>query len=301
VIAVILVGVALPIVVANGDVPVIIRGEPRGAIVAFLAATLWNFAHLEWLLHQHGRVYEYQQQQKNDKGDMPDQGHGEETMPDSQQLSLANRTPAQVLQGLRFASSSSSSSSVDLVWAHPGQARVALTVLLLASTALLVAGSVLELISFTSVLGGETMGCPRRYTLYTLGAALVSDFALTDNAAPFAIWVLCLAYFVFVGVVPWLVHMVHVLFFLGRVAWPAAVFEITNVAWTVASIEALLLSVIALQVRFSDSERCVLSRLLARASGLCCHPISSYAHFIIGRMASHEPRSILSRSANLLN
>jgi uncharacterized membrane protein YecN with MAPEG domain len=250
VIAVILVGVALPIVVANGDVPVIIRGEPRGAIVAFLAATLWNFAHLEWLLHQHGKVW-YQQQ--NDQGEMPvDQGHGEETMPEPSQ-SLGNRTPAQVLQGLRFASPSP---SVDLVWAHPGPARIALTVLLLASTALLVAGSVLELISFTSVLGGETMGCPRRYTLYTLGTALVSDFSLTDNAAPFAIWILCLAYFVFVGVVPWLVHAVHVFFFVGRVAWPAAVFEITNVAWTVASIEALLLSVIALQVSFVFTRQC---------------------------------------------
>jgi hypothetical protein len=258
VIAVILVGVALPIVVANGDVPVIIRGEPRGAIVAFLAATLWNFAHLEWLLHQHSRVYEEEQlceqEDHQHHGDMKlDPANEEEIMPEQQQLlSLENRTPAQVLQGLRFASSSS---SVDLVWAHPAQARVALTVLLLASTALLVAGSTLELISFTSVLGSETQGCPRRYTLYTLGTALVSDFALTDNSDPFAIWVLCIAYFVFTGVVPWLVHIVHVFFFLGRVAWPAAVFEITNVAWTVASIEALLLSVIALQVRFPDSER----------------------------------------------
>jgi hypothetical protein len=217
-----MVGAALPIVLAGGEVPVVLRGEPRGAIVSFLVAALWNFAHLKWLLHQHTLLYQSEEMQ-----------------------SIAfSPSPAQVLRGMRFAST-----KIDQVWANPGYAKLALQVLLLASIALLAAGSTLELISFTSVLGGESVGCPRRYTLYSLGTALVSDFALTDHAAPFAIWILCLAYFVFVGVVPWLVHVVHASFFLGRVSWPADVFEITNVAWIVASIEALLLSINAIQVR----------------------------------------------------
>jgi hypothetical protein len=41
--AVLLVGAALPIVLAGGKVPEVLRGEPRGAIISFLVAALWNF------------------------------------------------------------------------------------------------------------------------------------------------------------------------------------------------------------------------------------------------------------------
>jgi len=36
-----------------GDLPLIVRGEPGGAIIAFLIATLWEFVHIEVLTFFH--------------------------------------------------------------------------------------------------------------------------------------------------------------------------------------------------------------------------------------------------------
>jgi len=52
-IIVILVGVQVRLTIA-GDLPLIIKGESGGAILAFLFATLWEFVHLEAVTYYHG-------------------------------------------------------------------------------------------------------------------------------------------------------------------------------------------------------------------------------------------------------
>lgn len=46
------------LITANiADVPVIVTAEPRGAIVSFLVATLWECIHTEWMIHLHLHYY----------------------------------------------------------------------------------------------------------------------------------------------------------------------------------------------------------------------------------------------------
>lgn len=49
-----MIGLILELSIA-GSTPVVIKGEPRGAIIAFLVATVWEFVHLEWMVSYHDK------------------------------------------------------------------------------------------------------------------------------------------------------------------------------------------------------------------------------------------------------
>lgn len=221
-----LVGVSLQIRVA--DVPVIIKGEPRGAIIAFLLATLWRFAHIEWITALHTRIIIL-----NHRND------GQEREPNEENAGT-------VVSAMRFQTTGSGTAVKSC--RSPVMARLIMSLLLAVAVGLFLAGSSTEVVRFTSVLGGESVGCVRSYNLYTLGAELVSDFSLEANSAKPGTWTLFIAYILLLAVAPLFVHAVHILVFVLNVKHKTLC-RIADISWTFASVDVLLVSVFTVQVR----------------------------------------------------
>lgn len=213
---VLLIGVTLEVMI-NG-VPVVIKGEPRPAIVAFLFATLWEFFHLEWMTHCHQKKIDYEPTE-------------------NEQVTL---------NAMRFQSGWNSERN-PLVSKSPKCLRLGMYVLITTVIGLFLAGSLLDCIRFTSVLAGEAEGCVRSYNLYTLGTAFVSDFFLHLNKANAATWILFLAYIICIIVLPLFVHLVHALVCLFNVKGKRLCL-LSDMCWTFASVDVLLIAVITAQV-----------------------------------------------------
>ena len=204
-----MVGVLLEINVADG-VPLVIKAEPRPAIIAFLVATVWEFIQIEWIVGLHDKLCS--PQDRVDK--------------------IRRTVPAWYRDGVRT-NAWNVRASMWLVWTL--------------AIGLLLTGSLLELIRFTSVLGGETAGCIRSYNVYELGAELVSDFFLFANNAKPGVWTMTISFFLFLVVFPLYGHLVHALSFLFDIR-QRHMCLLADQCWTFASVEVLVLAVFTVEV-----------------------------------------------------
>lgn len=205
-----MIGVLLQITVAQ-DVPLIIKAEPRPAIVAFLVATVWEFVQIEVMASMHDK--QCSDQDRKDRI--------QRTVPKWFRTRVhANSLSLRVCMGLLFA----------------------------AACGLYVSGSIIEAIRFTSVLGGEVEGCPRAYNLYEIGTTLISDFFLLANDAEPAVWTLFFSYILFLTIFPLFGHLVHGLVFLFNIR-ERRMCTVADMCWTFASVEILALALFTVEVR----------------------------------------------------
>ena len=217
---ILIVGVLLQLNVSGG-VPVIARGEPRPAIIAFLIATLWEFVHIEWMTLYHNRMLHTSEHEE----------------------SPSSPKDSTLVQAVRF----NTSEGPPRKCSNPATLHGFLLLLLLCTLGLFAAGSTLELVRFTTVKTGEEGGCPRSYNLYTVGLEAISEIVRHDNDAEWAVWTMYVAYAAFVIIIPWAVHGVHILGLACGVR-SKGLFELADMAWTFASVEVFLIGLFVVEV-----------------------------------------------------
>ena len=207
-----------------GDLPVLVRGEPRSALHVFLIATVWQSVHLEWMLSRHRRqlgavVSSYQP---------------------------SHQSQANLMRHLTF----ESSYRMNVYCANTGVARLLMCLLVAASLALYFAGTFLDLVSFEWTYAGDTEGCKLSYNLYSLGTTLVEDFFLYRSNVKGGIWFMYLLYILCMAILPLCTHVVHI---LGLVFGfnDRHLFRVVDLGWTFACVEVLLIGVFVTQVRGS--------------------------------------------------
>jgi len=222
VVIILVVGVMLEIIV-EGDVPVIVKAEPRLAIIAFLFATLWEFIQIEWMTHCHHK-----------------------NLSNSKEETLSRTKPKNVLDSLRFRSNCSSDRN-SLACKSPVCLRASMRLILCLLIGLFLAGSIIENIRFTSVVADEKEGCVRDYNLYSLGTTLVSPFNLQANSAKPYMWILLFAQIILLAVLPLFVHLVHVLVCILNVT-NERLCRIADICWTFASVDVFLIALYVVQV-----------------------------------------------------
>lgn len=219
-----MVGVQVQMVVA-GDVPLIIRAKPRGAIISFLVATIHEFIQIEWMTHCHQKKLSDRETTKaNERGE-------DENM----------------LGAMRFQSSWNSSQPPPLACKNPLFQRACLCLLLAATIGTLLAGSLLENIRFTATVGEEPEGCVRSYNLFSLGTTLTSDFFLDNSEAVAGVWTLFISYVILASVLPIFVHLVHISVCLFNID-SKFLCQAADICATFASIEVVILGLFTVQV-----------------------------------------------------
>jgi hypothetical protein len=204
-----MVGVSLEINVADG-VPVVIKAEPRPAIIAFLVATVWEFIQIEWIVTLHEKLCTSKDREEK----------------------IQRMVPAWYREGVLTNS-----------WTVRGPMFLLWTI----AVGLLLAGSIMEGIRFTSVLGGEMAGCIRSYNLYELGAFLWSDFFLLANDAKPGVWTMAISYVLCLAVFPLYVHLVHGLSLCFDIR-QRSMCLIADQFWTFASVEVYVLAIFTVEV-----------------------------------------------------
>lgn len=235
---ILIVGVLLELSVSSG-VPVIARGEPRPAIIAFLIATLWEFVHIEWMTHYHHREI-----------------HRNATF--LEEAPNTDDARQSIVEAIRF-----EDKDVSKKCSAPAVMRAFLLVLLFVTLGLFASGSYLELVRFTTVREGEDGGCPRSYNLYTVGSVAISELVRHENMSTWAVWTLYVSYIAFVIVIPWCVHAVHVLAFVFGFQ-SKSLFQLADMAWTFASVEVFLIGLFVVEVSHGNAQIC--SRLIVISS-----------------------------------
>ena len=201
----------------NG-VPVIARGEPRPAIIAFLVATLWEFVHIEWMtLFHHRNTASHSNIQ-------------------------ADQNPSNLAYAIRF-----NAGKVYKEFKDPLLLRGFLAILLLIAIALLAVGSTVDLVRFTTTLEGQSAGCVRAYSLFTFASIALSDLVLHENGAVPGIWTLVLSFTFFVQIIPWFVHIAHAMAIWFGVK-SRALFRFADGCWTFSCVEVFLISLYVIEV-----------------------------------------------------
>lgn len=200
-------------------VPVIARGEPRPAIIAFLVATLWEFVHIEWMTFFHHRNMA------------------------SHSKTASSQDQGNLAHAIRFNSGNSVKE-----FRNPLLLRVFLAMLLLIAVVLLALGSTIDLIRFKTTVEGQDDGCERAYSLFTFANIAVSDLVLHKNDATAGIWTLVLSFSLFVQIIPWCVHVIHAsAFWFGLNSRP--LFRFADACWTFSCVEVFLISLYVIEVR----------------------------------------------------
>lgn len=223
VVLILLVGVWLQAFI--GETTILIRGEVRPAIVAFLLATIWEFVHIEWMAALH------QQQSFAESTTVKDNNADNRPLMAALQFQNAynSTTPGRSCRNLTF--------PTLFVW-----------FLWVSSVVLYGAGSPLELLRFQTTEGEQQeVVCGRSYNLYEIGTELLSERALRDNSAKPAIWTLCVAYLLLVVACPLVTHAVQLLALLGVVK-NTVLLHIGDSIWTFASVDVVLMGVYIVQV-----------------------------------------------------
>jgi len=246
---VLIVGVMVEITVA-GDVPVVIKGEPRFAIVAFLLATLWEFIHIEWMTHVHQSHLDGLPPKNNEDDD--DNNNGEEDGPGEGTEDSTNTTPeGDIVKSLEFRSDLRSRDN-PLVCKSPLLLQASVLFLLCLSLGLFLAGASLETVRFISFASGATQGCTRSYNLYSLGRALISGFSLHLNGSKPSVWTLFFSYIILLIALPLLVHSIQTLTSVIRLK-NKNLCRTADATWTFASVDVYLLAVFVTQVSRSTA------------------------------------------------
>jgi hypothetical protein len=209
----------------NG-VPVVARGEPRPAILAFLLATLWLVVHIEWMVLSHQR-----------------------TMEKSSAADDAARCGGNLSGAIRFRGRDRANTThVEKQFRRPVLLRSGLAGLLLISFALFAVGSTLDLVRFTTTLAGDEAGCVRSINLFTFPNIAVSGLVLDRNESVYGIWILVVSFLVFVLVIPWFVHVVHAL----AIWWgfkSKVLFRVADAGWTFSCVEVFLIALYVIEIR----------------------------------------------------
>lgn len=253
------------------DVPVIVTAEPRPAIIAFLIATLWEFVHFEWMTQLHHDHYHNHHNKASDSNSSDDIVNGDATknhadeedhglsnncaeFDKSSEVNILSHERTLILQKLRFENFEKNELSGErdtLVCKSQLCLRIFVLVMILGVLALLLAGSVVECLSFTTYVGDNTIqGCQKSYNLYTLGSAMIQDNFLDGNSAPFGTWFMYLCYIFLVGFAPLFVIATH-MYIMGlqqQQKISPILCRAADVIWSFASIEILLLAIMLVQV-----------------------------------------------------
>jgi Paraquat-inducible protein A len=239
IIILILVGLTLEISLSNGSVPLVLRGEPRPAIISFLTATIWSFIHLEVISGYHLKQY-----QSSSFSNQPVQSelNGRAT-------STAGNSRSKFIDAIKFHSSKQSTYECR----SPILTRLLVLFLLTSTIAMFIVGSIYDVIRFTSyVTENATSGCIRAYNIYTIGTMLISNIFTFDNSAMAGVYSLFTCYMLFGVVFHLLVHCIHLISYVFDAIPPTPhlrlLCRIADIGWTFASVEVVLLSVFAVQV-----------------------------------------------------
>lgn len=217
-----------------GGTLAVTRAEPRGAIIAFFVATLWEFLQIEWTVQQNEHhLQNHPSEQNRAEG-------GEQEGPQDKDSFLG---------AMRFRTD----------WIHDTNTvpcrntsllRIIVSgILLLTTIALFVAGSMSEMVYFTSSGTSDSAPCKKSFNLVTLGNEMISDLALTQNDAIPAVWTLYIAYMLLVLIQPMAVHLVQILILLFDIRH-AALCRFADMFWGFASVEVLLMGVFVIEYRF---------------------------------------------------
>lgn len=217
VVILLLIGVSLHIGGADGP-PLVIKGEPRGSIISFLVATICVNFQIEWITELHVKAFHVKTEGTECK--------------DPIAFALRFRTASKSLKSCR----------------SPAMAKLTVGFFWALTLGLFLAGSLSEVITFTSFLGNSS--CVQSYNLYTLGTELVAASSLQGNSVKPQVWTLFMGYLLLAIVLPLVVHSVHGLVFVLDLK-TEKLCRLANVGWTFASAEVLVLALLVLQVRFS--------------------------------------------------
>jgi hypothetical protein len=216
------VGVLIEMTVADG-VPVLVKGEPRSAIVAFLVATLWEFVHFEWMTKLHEK-------------------HMHRGLGQRQEMT------GPLLSALRFKHSRDSDHEGKVFKFSMGLKLFAL-ILLVTTFSLFLVGSSVELVRFTSVRPEEPGGCTRSYNLYTAATEMVSPFMLHGSKHKLGIWIMYISYLFLCAVCNLIVHCIQVLVLVFDVK-NSTMCRFANQAWAFASVDVLIIGVYCIEFKF---------------------------------------------------
>ena len=274
IILLILIGLTLQISLNNGTVPLILKGEPRPAIIAFLFATIWSFIHLEVINEFH--MHQLQQQWGTlsfDTARPPPQQCRIDTSIDNDNSKEIISTPTStivnpvgslqqlpttttnVFDAIRIYPWRNATTTPILKFRNAIVGRLILLVLYVSTVVMLLMGSIYDIIHFTSYISDADPtttepGCIHAYNIYTLGTVMVSNFFLYDNSALPGVYILFISYVLFVVVAHLLVHGIHITILIFHNIPQQALFcRIADICWTYASVEVLLLGIFAVQVR----------------------------------------------------
>lgn len=274
IIVIILIGLTLQISLNNGTVPLILKGEPRHAIIAFLFATIWSFIHLEVVneyhmhqLHQHYETLTFSgtcqgPQCRVDALDDDDINKETEITPTAtSNLAMTQQQPTttNVYDALRIFPWRNASTSPQWKFRNATVGRLLLLVLYVSTVATLLVGSIYDVVHFTSYVTDadptttNEPGCIQAYNVYTLGTMMVSNFFLYDNSALPGVYILFISYVLFVMVAHLLVHGIHISILLFHsIPKQSLICRLADITWTYASVEVLLLGIFAVQYKFEE-------------------------------------------------
>ena len=260
-----------------GDVPLVVKAEPRGAIIAFLFATIHEFVQIEWMTHCH-QVHLPRKDSRQQRG-----GGGEADT---------------VWKALCFENGFMSNNSpygCSSSWLP----RLGFMLLLMVSMGLLVTGSILESIRFTGTVGGDTEGCEKTYNVYSLATALISDFSFHKNSAKAGIWILFISYWILVVGLPVLVHLIQLSVLLLNVK-SKFLCQLAYISSTFASIEVLILGLFVVQVRYSGFRSLYFFKWHSHVVTKSLFPNPQYKFVeLIGALAGNDNSEFFGISADL--
>jgi hypothetical protein len=245
----ILVGVLLQLNVGGTEVAT--RAEPRPSIIAFFLATVWEICQIEWVVHCHNKYVQY----PADPEDMKEESsQAIEAGATPAAENNEGSTPSHLLDAMKFRTKLSSNEDT-LTLSNLTGMRVWVGFLLVSTLALYLAGSLMEIVQFTSFGAGDTIGCKLSYNLVTFGNAMVSKLALTANSAAAGTWTLYIAYICLVLFLPIVVHCMQILLlalatFGDNKEKNRCVCKWTASLWGFSSVEVLLIGIFSIESNF---------------------------------------------------
>jgi Paraquat-inducible protein A len=264
IIILLMIGLSLQINVGNDQsIPLILKGEPRAAIISFLIATIFSFIHLEILNEYHIHQYHTYCHNHNNKLQQQPLPPSQEPTNDESMINPTNYENTIVYTSLYdalkiypiYCSNRTTDMTKNVIrFRSPIIGRLLLCILFSISIALLIIGSIVDVVHFTSYTSdsdtnnSNNAGCIHAYNLYTLGTMLVSNFFLYDNSALPGVYTLFIAYLLFIIVCHVVVHMIHFITLWINLPQQKIVCRVADFCWTFASIEVLLLGIFTVQV-----------------------------------------------------
>ncbi|KAG7344185.1 paraquat-inducible protein A domain containing protein [Nitzschia inconspicua] len=244
----VLVGVLLQLNVGGTEVAT--RAEPRPSIIAFFLATVWEFTQIEWVVHCHNQHVQYpadSTETKEERSPAVDAG-------DAPAAEIKGSNPTHLLDAMKFRTKLLSNDNTLRLSKVTGM-HLWVAFLLISTLALYLAGTVMEIVQFTSFGAGDNIGCKHSFNLVTFGNAMVSELALTANSAEAGTWTLYIAYVILVLFLPITVHCMQIVLLtlasFGENKERNRFFcKWTSSLWGFSSVEVLLIGLFSVEFKF---------------------------------------------------